>query len=406
MIPGTAADAIVTLALLPFVYHLLVLSSSRRFFRRPSPSLGAANLPSGANPQARAKSPSLPPVSILKPVRGLDPEAYENFSSFCRQDYPAYEILFCVGSGDDPAVHVIERLRREFPARRIRVIRQDASEAPNDKVDKLIRLTREAQHEIVVISDSDVRVLPDYLRSVVAPLANPRVGAVTCLYTAAEEKTIADRLQAVGMISDFYPGLLVARQLDGVKFALGQTIATRRSLLDEFGGYAALQDRPADDLLVGRLIAKQGYGVELLPYTVFVVADYRSLGDLWAKRLRWLTVMRHMRPWGHLGLLFTQALPWSLAAVAARPTPATAVAFLGAYAALRTAVVWEIGVRGLKQQALWRNLWLVPLWDCLAFFLWLASFFPRRLRWRDGEFRIRKGKLVAPRAFAARPRQP
>ncbi len=419
MIPRIAADVILVLAALPLIYNLLALWSSRQFFGRRSSRRGEPGSPSviptgvrrpdlanGAGPHAPLESAFLPPVSILKPVRGLDPEAYENFASFCRQDYPDYEILFCVATGDNRVGQVLERLLNDFQARRIRVISQDASGAPNDKVAKLIRLTAEASHEIVVISDSDVRVLPDYLRNVVAPLADPRVGAVTCLYAAIEEKSLADRLQTVGMISDFYPGLLVARALDGVKFALGQTIAARRSLLDEFGGYTALQDRPADDLLVGRLMAKQGYRVELLPYTIFVVADYRSLGDLWAKRLRWLTVMRHMRPWGHLGLVFTEALPWSLLAVAARPTAWTALAFLGAYAVLRIAVAWEIGVRGLEQHAVMQKLPLIPLWDILAFFLWLASFFQRRLRWRDGEFRIRRGKLVAPSALAARPPQP
>ncbi len=182
----------------------------------------------------------------------------------------------------------------------------------------------EAAHEVVVISDSDVRVRPDYLRQVVAPLRDPKVGAVTCFYVPTELTTLTDHLQSVGMMSDFYAGVLVAWQLDGVKFALGPTIATTRTRLDGFGGYPELENRPADDLLVGRLIAEQGYEVVLLRYSIETVCDYGSIGDLLHKRLRWIVVMRHMRPWGHLGLLLTQGLPWSLAAVAVHPSAAVA----------------------------------------------------------------------------------
>ena len=153
-----------------------------------------------------------------------------------------------------------------------------------------------------------------------APLRDPKVGAVTCFYVPDGVCSFTDRLQTVGMMSDFYAGILVAWQLDGVKFALGPTIATTRARLASFGGYAALENRPADDLLVGRLIAEQGYEVALLRYTVETVSDYQSMGELLHKRLRWIVVMRHMRPWGHFGLLFTQGLPWSLLAVAVHPT--------------------------------------------------------------------------------------
>ena len=258
-------------------------------------------------------------MSNLKPVRGLDPDAYENYASFCRQDYPDYEILFCVGDKDDPVYPVLEKLARDFPERQIRVLFGSGGKGTNDKVVKLDHLVREAQHEVLVISDSDVRVDPDYLRTVVAPLADAKVGAVTCFYAPIEDKTLTDSLQTIGMFSDFYAGILVARQLDGVKFALGPTIVTTRARLAGFGGYDAIKNRPADDLLVGRLIAEQGCEVELLPYTILTVADYGSLSELLHKRLRWVVVMRHMRPWGHLGLLLTQGLPWSLAAIASSP---------------------------------------------------------------------------------------
>ena len=155
------------------------------------------------------------------------------------------------------------------------------------------------------------------------------MGAVTCFYVPTEVTTFTDHLQSVGMMSDFYAGILVDWQLDGMKFALGPTIATTRTRLNGFGGYPELENRPADDLLVGRLIAEQGYEVVLLRYAIETVCDYGSLSDLLHKRLRWIVVMRHMRPWGHFGLLLTQGLPWSLAAVAVHPSAAVGARLSG-----------------------------------------------------------------------------
>ena len=377
----TVATVFLGIAAIPFIYYLIALYSTWRFFRLP----------------ARRKAPSrsfAPPVSNVKPIRGLDPDAYENFASFCRQDYPDYELLFCVGDRDDAVLPVIEKLARDFPERPIRVLFGSGRDASNDKVAKLARLVSEARHEVVVVNDSDVRVGPDYLRSVVAPLADPKVGAVTCFYVPTDEKTFAENLQSMGMFSDFYAGILVAWQLDGVKFALGPTIATTRTRLAAFGGYQSLENRPADDLLVGRLIADQGYEVELLPYTVLAVADYQSMRDLIHKRMRWIVVMRHMRPWGHLGLLLTQGLPWSLAAIAVHPSAAVALGFLGTYMGLRLAMTWMIGVWGLKQRGLWKKMPLIAAWDAVAFCIWLASFARRSIRWRGSDYHIRDGMLV------------
>jgi ceramide glucosyltransferase len=378
----TIADYVfLAVAAIPFIYYLIALYSSWAYFR----SAGKAG---------PAAAPFLGPVSNLKPIRGLDPDAYENFASFCRQDYPEYEIVFCVDSDTDPALGVIEKLRRDFPERSIRVLFGSERNAPNDKVAKLARLVSEARHELVVISDSDVRVQPDYLRSVVAPLADPKIGAVTCFYVPANEATLLHDLQSIGMVSDFYAGILVARQLDGVKFALGPTIATSRTRLAGFGGYAALENRPADDLLVGRLIAEQGYEVKLLPYSVLTVPDYHSYRDLLHKRLRWIVVMRHMRPWGHFGLIFTHGLAWSFAAVATHPSVSMALLYIGGYIALRVAMVWVIGISGLKQKGLWKKMPLLPVWDALAFCIWLISFGRKSIRWRDQQYLIRDGVLV------------
>jgi ceramide glucosyltransferase len=369
------------LSAIPFIYYLIALYSALSFFRQ------------AASPR-RPGQDYAPPVSNLKPIRGLDPDAYENLASFCRQDYPDYEILFCVGDATDPALPVINRLIHDFPERRIRVLFGSGRNATNDKVAKLARLVSEAQHEVLVISDSDVRVRPDYLRTVVAPLADPKVGAVTCFYVPTHETSFVQNLQSVGMLADFYPGILVAWQLDGVKFALGPTIATSRTRLAGFGGYEAIENRPADDLLVGRLIAHQGYKVELLPYSVSTVADYQSFHDLFQKRLRWIVVMRHMRPWGHLGLIFTHGLAWCLAAVTAQPSWPVAVCYFGLYALLRGAITGVIGAYGLKEHVSWKKLALIPVWDAMACVIWFISFGRNSVRWRDNDYYIRDGQLV------------
>jgi ceramide glucosyltransferase len=357
---------VLAVAAIPFIYYLIALFSAWQFFR-------------GTESRSATNRNFTPPVSNLKPIRGLDPDAYENFASFCQQDYPDYELLFCVGEESDPALPILEKLARDFPERRIRVLIGSGGTGSNDKVVKLARLVREAQHEVVVISDSDVRVRPDYLRTVVAPLSDPKVGAVTCFYVPIENQTFADNLQTIGMFSDFYVGILVARQLDGVKFALGPTIATTRTRLAGFGGYEAIENRPADDLLVGRLIADQGYEVDLLPYAILTVADYGSMQDLLHKRLRWIV---------------TQGLPWSLIAIAIHPSAGVAVGYFGTYLVLRFAMTLTVGIWGLKQSVLWKKLGLIPLWDALAFGIWLTSFARKSIRWRNAEYYIRDGRLV------------
>lgn len=377
------ALVILILAASPIAYYLIVLFSAAHYRLR------------AARPPVRT---SEPPVSILKPIRGLDPDSYENLASFCRLDYAEYEIVFCIDA-DDAAVHeVMDRLSINFPGHSIRVLEGSGRVATNDKVAKLARMVEEARHEVLVISDSDVRVRPDYLRAVTAPLVDPSVGAVTCFYVPLEAKTFVDRLQSAGMLADFYPGILTAWQLDGIKFALGPTIATTRTRLAEFGGYPSIENLPADDLLVGRLIAEKGHEVVLSSHVIQTVSDYASLSDLLHKRMRWIVVMRHMRPWGHFGLAFTQGLPWTLLAMAASPSVAVACSFAGAYVALRTAIMYSVGPGILKQPLRWRELALIPAWDALAFGIWLVSFTRRSIRWRGADYYIRDGRLVPARS--------
>src|SRR3984957_10049699 len=204
----TASEVFLAIAAIPFIYYFIAIYSSWRYFQQPV--------------AAPAES-FTPPVSILKPIRGLDPDAAENLASFCRLDYPEFEIVFCVDPDDEAVLSVLAKLTKDFPESNIRVLYGSGRVATNDKVAKLARLVNDAAHEVVVISDSDVRVRPDYLRQLVDPLRDPGVGAVTPFYVPTELTTLTDHLQSVGMMSDFYAGILVAWQLDGVKFALGPT---------------------------------------------------------------------------------------------------------------------------------------------------------------------------------------
>lgn len=379
--------ALLLFTTLPFIYYGLSLFSSWKFFwaraRRPE------------------RWPFTPPVSVLKPIRGVDGEAYENFASFCIQDYPEYEIVFCIDGPDDPIYRVLQDLMRDFPETQIRVLFGSGSAAPNDKAAKLARMTAEARYEHLLISDSDVRVRPDYLRTLIAPLARPDVGAVTCFYLQSGDRSFTQSMQTIGMVSDFYAGVLTDWNLEGVKFTLGPTIATTRARLESFGGYRAIDNRPADDLLVGQLIAERGYKVELLPYCTQVVADYESFRDLVQKRLRWIVEMRHLRPWGHAGLFFTQGLLWWALAMIVWPSGPVAVGYLAVYLGLRAAMTWMIGIRGLGRKELRSKLWMIPIWDAIALCLWIRSFSGAGFRWRGSDYFIRNGLLIQAAASAA-----
>jgi len=364
-------------AIISLLYYLAVLFSAWRYFRRPF----------------HIDSNFVPPVSILKPVRGLDREAYENFASFCRLDYPEYEILFGVSDSDDPAVPVIQKLIADFPGRNIRLLIGSPCQGWNSKVRKLCRLSREARYPILVISDSDIRVQPDYLRALASPFRDPQVGAVTCMYHMQPEAKLGSEVEAIGLTSDFLAGVIVARQLEGVKFALGATTAVTSRALKQIGGFEAIADCFSDDFELGRRIADKGHDVELVPYTVATLSPSQGALDAVRHQLRWAVGVRNSRPWGQLGRLLTQALPWVVAATIVQNTWEGTAGFLGAYLVLRLAVAWTVGVWGLKDPLLRRRLWLVPVWDALAFFILVASFSKRRIEWRGTEFYVRKGRL-------------
>lgn len=375
-------DALVVLALASFAYYVVAIIAALRFF-------GARRM------RDAVPSDFTPPLSILKPIYGLDRETYENYASFCLQDYPDYEILFCVSDDQDPAIPVIAELARNFPERSIQLIVGSEPLGVSDKVNKLCRMVRAAKHEIVVVSDSDVRVGPGYLCTIAAPFRDSKVGAVTCLYRGLTDGSLAANLEAIGNSTDFTAGVLVAWLLGDVNFTLGATMATTKTRLAEIGGFESLVDHFSDDYELGNRIAARGHRVELSTFPVGIVYPAQSLGDAFRHQLRWNLSIRYSRPAGHLGLIFTQGLPLALLAAVFAPSAAWAVALMLGYLVLRGASAWIIGVWGMGDGLLRGKMELLPLRDLFAFVVWVVSFFPQRIHWRGKKFYVREKRLVA-----------
>lgn len=379
MTHGFWRDVILLLAAVPLLFYLAAALAAVRFFRRE---------------RSRTLPDYAPPVSLLKPVRGIDFGVYENFASFCRQDYPEYEILFAVNDESDPAVPLIRRLMAEFPGLRIRLFVGAEPLGANRKVNKLARLVREARHEILVLTDGDVRVGPRYLQEVVAPFSDPTTGAVTSFYRGIAEKNLGAELEAIGASSNFFAGVLVAEWLEGVTFALGASIVTTKSWLRRIGGLEAIAGMHSDDYELGHRIARAGGRVLLSREAVWTMYPARTARGFFEHQLRWARTVRLCRPLSYLGLIFTHGLPWALLAAAIAPANWIAAAYLAAYLVLRLAMAWVVGVWGVGDDALRRKLWLVPFHDAVNFGVWLASFASNRITWGSEEYKVRKGQMV------------
>jgi ceramide glucosyltransferase len=370
--------AILGAAILPSLSYLFIIIAAIRFFHH----------------HRSTRHDFTPPLTLLKPVHGLDPEAYENFASFCRQDYPQYEILFAVTTEQDPSIPVIHKIIADFPQIPIRLVVGPEKIGSSDKVNKLCALARIAQHDFLILSDADIRVGPDYLRFVAEPFRDPKVGAITSFFTGITTRSLWADLEAIYLSADFMPSVLMARELEGVHFALGATIGLRRESLTEIGGFEGLVDDAADDYEIGYRVAAQGYRVELVEGTVKTWCSVESLGAFFMQRLRWAIMARQARPLGYLGLVFTQGLPWTVLAALLAPTRILAFGYVAAYLILRLAAAWTMGVWGLRDDRLRRHWWLVPLWDMFAFVIWFNSFIWNRVRWQGVDYRVAGGRLI------------
>jgi ceramide glucosyltransferase len=363
------------------VYYALCLWSAAGFLRKRKTA------DEGARPT--------PAVSILKPLRGTDPEMYESFRSHCLQDFPEYEIIFGVSEATDPAVRLVEQLTSEFPQRAIRLMVCRENLGANTKVSTLAQMVREARHEHLIVNDSDIRVELDYLSRVMAPLNDPQVGLVTCLYRGIANSTLGSRLESLGISTEFSAGVLVAQNVEnGIRFGLGSTLAFRRRDLHAIGGFEAIVDYLADDYQLGSRIAALGLKVQLSDVIVETFLPRYTLSDFIAHQLRWARTVRDSRFWGYVGLGMTFGLPWAALALIFARGAAWAWSLLAFTAALRVTVAIVIGRVVLHDRQVLRSLAMIPLRDTVALGVWIMSFAGHRIVWRGDRFRLKDGKLT------------
>ena len=335
---------------------------------------------------------TLPPITVLKPLHGDEPDLYENLRSFCDQDYPEFQIVFGTSDESDAALAVAERLAREFADRDIRINRGCEIQAENPKVANLMGMWPHAKHGLLVIADSDIRVGREYLRALAASFDDAQAGAVTCLYGGTPNDTLASSLGAMFVNDQFAPSVLVALALEPITYCFGATMAVRRDTLERIGGLQALSERLGDDYLLGKLVTENGMRVALCPHIVHTSVTDDSLGALWLHELRWARTILSQRPLGYAGSVVTYLLPFAVAFAVLARTPFSFAA-LAVAAGLRLWLHVEAGRTFAPEGHL--EPWLIPLRDALGLSIWAASFFGRRVTWRRGEYRLSAGGRMA-----------
>jgi len=361
----------------PLAYAFISLWCAGRYFSRPGPVAG-----------------ELPPVTILKPVKGMDADSFENFASFCRQEYPGFQIVFAVAAADDPALPVIRRLMAEFPAVDIALVVDDRIYGPNYKVCNLMNAYPHARHDLLIVCDSDIRVGPRYLQKVCALFGDQNVGLVTSLYRTTGVHGSACALEALGFTAEMIPNVMVAMQLEGLSFALGASMAVRREALERIGGFAALVDYLADDYQLGNKVHGVGYRLELSDCFVESVMHRERLSTVLSRQLRWCRTMRVSRPGGYFASGITQPFPAALAAVVAGLLAGAAAwgwAAAGLLYGVRAVIVSLFSQRYVRDRLLPRYLWLLVPRDCLAFATWALAFAGNRVTWRGHRYLVRQG---------------
>lgn len=352
------------------VYSTAVLIALRRFWRRERP----------------AGQDELPGVTILKPLCGLEYELEENLQSFCRQAYPAYQVIFGVLDPRDPALAVAERVKAACPDCDIALVAGGPARMENPKIANLANMFAAAKHDVIIMADGDMRVDPQYLRSVVGPFADQRVGAVTCLYRGVPAPGVPSALGAMHIQDEFAPSVLVAAALERLRFCFGATMAVRRDVLEAVGGLRALGAYLADDYRLGKLVSERGYDVELSPYVVSNVLFEPDLRSLWLHELRWARTIRTVRPAGYALSFVTNGIPLALIYLALSWNAPVGLSLLGITTALRVARHYAARTAfGAYARA---TPWLIPLRDGLSLAIWIASFFGRSARWRQRSLSI------------------
>jgi len=347
------------------VYSLLSIVAAWRYLSVRHPELHSAE-----------------PVSILKPLAGLDLDLESNLRTFFEQDYPTFEVLFAVRDANDPAAEVVRCLQRDHPQVPSRLLVTGEPPYPNAKVYSLDHMLTAAANDLVVMSDSDIRVTPNFLRTVAAEFQDSRIGVATCPYRAVPGKSLWSRLEATGMNTDFWGSALVARMIEGMHFAVGPTIVARRRVLEAIGGFNRLKDYLAEDFVMGKFASEAGHGVILSSYVVEHHIGSATLRQNVAHRIRWARSTRRSRPLGYAGQLFTMPLPLALLACLAAPSwwPVLPLAF-----GVRALAAYMVSARVLRAKISWL---LLPFEDLMGFCFWIAGFFGKTITWRGHHYHL------------------
>ncbi len=368
--------------------------------------LGAVKFRRDARQQRLATevAETLPAVSVLKPVHGLEPRLKENIESFFCQDYPQYEILFAADEEDDAALDVIREVSGRYPHIRSRILVTGRPPWPNPPAYGFYRMSEVAAHDILVTSDSDVEVAPNYLREVVPPLLDSSVGMLTCLYRGKNVGGFWSALDAIGMSVEMTAGVLTASLLEGMKFGLGPTIVVRKDAVAKIGGYPAVGDYFSNDFVIGNFIEKAGYRVVLSRHVIDHVVPPMTFRRMWDRQVRWAKGTRWSRPKGHLGTGLVFAMPYGLCgffAAAAIGQPWLGVGILAAALLNRVIEAWAIGWGVVRDPRAQSAPWLYPVRDLLGFFVWCASYLSRRAVWRDKRYQLVEGGRIVLRETSA-----
>lgn len=359
-------------------YYLFSLWASTLFFRQ-SPACG---------------NRKLLPATLMVPLCGTDHDAYENYAALCRQDYPNYQIVFGVRDSKDSSVPIINKLIANFPERDIVLVVRPDVIGQNLKISNLQNMLDHVKHEQIVIIDSDVRVGEDFLHKIIPLLNDEKVGMVTCLYRASKAPTIPAVLEAIGITSEFQPGVLTAWAVEGMRFALGATMATTRGTLESIGGFPAIADYLADDYMLGNLVWKAGYQVRLSDTIVETTPGHFSFIAMMKHQIRLARGIRACRPRSYLGLVMTHGMALASLNVLACQGSWSSLSLLLLILSVRLATAWRIGVCLLGDNILRNYLWLLPIRDLLSFIVWCSALVGTRVEWRGQQFRIGKqGKI-------------
>ena len=347
------------------VYSVLQIIAAGRYLRIRPPVLGRAEA-----------------ISVLKPLAGLDLDLESNLRTFFEQDYPAFEILFAVRSAEDPAVSVVSRLQHEYPTVPSRLLVTGEPPYPNGKVFGLDLMLSQAANDLVVMSDSDIRVTAELLKTVSAEFQDARLGVATCPYRAIPGQSFWSKLEATGMNTDFWGGALVARMLEGMRFAVGPTIAARRKAIEAIGGFDRVKDYLAEDFVLGKFAAEAGQGVILSSFVIEHHIGSATLKENIMHRLRWNRSTRRSRPAGYVGQLFTMPLPLALMVFAFSPSWWPVLPFT---IVVRAISAYMVSARVLRSRLNW---FLLPIEDLMGFCFWLAGFFGNTISWRGRRYRL------------------